>query len=96
MSNKESHTHIVGYGTYVFIWLTLLALTALTVTVSGIHFGNITLLIAIIIAIVKAGLVLNIFMHIKYDDVVFKVFVIVGTLTLVAIIVLTFSDYLFR
>jgi cytochrome c oxidase subunit 4 len=96
MSSKESHSHIVSYGTYVYIWLTLLALTALTVTVSGIHFGNITLLIAIIIAIIKAGLVLNIFMHIKFDDIVFKVFVIVGILTLVAIIVLTFSDYLFR
>ncbi len=96
MSNKDLNTHVVGYGTYVFIWLTLVAFTALTVSVSGIHFGNIALLVAITIAIIKAGLVLNIFMHIKFDSVVFKVFVTLGIMTLVVILVLTFSDYLFR
>ncbi len=94
--SRDSKDHIVGYGTYIFIWLTLLALTALTISVAGIQLFGVTLLIAILIAIVKAGFVLNIFMHIKFDDVVFKVFVLIGILTLVSIVLLTFSDYLFR
>lgn len=94
--SKDSKDHIVGYGTYLFVWLTLIALTALTISVSGIQLFGVTLIVAILIAIVKAGFVLNIFMHIKFDDAVFKVFVVVGILTLVAIIILTFSDYLFR
>jgi len=94
--SKDSNDHIVGYGTYVFIWLALLALTALTISVSGIQLFGVTLIIAILIAIVKAGFVLYIFMHIKFNNVVFKVFVAVGLITLVSIILFTFADYLFR
>jgi cytochrome c oxidase subunit 4 len=96
MSNNNSHSHIVGYGTYVFIWLTLCGLTALTATVSGIYFGAVTLLIALIIAITKASLVLNIFMHIKFDHFVFRVFITLGIFTLLSIFVLTYADYIFR
>jgi cytochrome c oxidase subunit 4 len=96
MSNNNSHSHIIGYGTYVFIWLTLCGLTALTATVSGIYFGAVTLLIALIIAITKASLVLNIFMHIKFDHFVFRVFITLGIFTLLSIFVLTYADYIFR
>jgi cytochrome c oxidase subunit 4 len=96
MSNNNSHSHIIGYGTYVFIWLTLCGLTALTATVSGIYFGALTLLIALIIAITKASLVLNIFMHIKFDHFVFRVFITLGIFTLLSIFVLTYADYIFR
>lgn len=96
MQNNNSHEHIISYGTYIFVWLGLLALTALTVTIAGINLGNLTIVVALIIAMIKSILVVNIFMHIKFDMVVFKIFVIVGFLTLVAIFILTFSDYLFR
>ena len=90
MSNNNSQPHIVGYGTYVFIWLTLCGLTALTATVSGIYFGAVTLLIALIIAIT------NIFMHLRFDHFIFRVFLILGIFTLISIFVLTYSDYIFR
>ncbi len=96
MEDKNHTTHIVGYGTYFIVWLALISLTAITVTVSGISFGGITIIIALLIAIIKSTLVLNVFMHIQFDDVVFKIFVAVGVLTLLSAIVLTFFDYLFR
>lgn len=98
MLNNESHEqhHIIGYGTYIIIWMSLLAFTAITVAVAGINFGGITLLIALIIAVIKSSLVLNIFMHIKFDDVVFKVFVAIAVLTLTAVFVFTFLDYISR
>lgn len=94
--NNHEHEHVVSYGTYISVWMGLLALTALTVTIAGISLGDLTIVVAMIIALVKAILVVNIFMHVKFDTVLFKIFVIVGFLTLVAIFVLTFSDYLFR
>ena len=96
MSDKTTNIHGIGYGTYLFIWLTLCGLTALTATISGIYFGAVTLLIALIIAISKASLVLNIFMHLRFDHYVFRVFLILGIFTLLSIFVLTYSDYLFR
>ncbi|MGE5400638.1 MAG: cytochrome C oxidase subunit IV family protein [Ignavibacteriales bacterium] len=95
-NSKDSHPHIVNYSTYILVWLALLAFTAITVSVAGINFGGITLAIAVLIAIVKSTLVLNIFMHIKFDDVVFKVFIAIAVLTLTAVFIFTFSDILFR
>lgn len=93
---ENENQHIIGYGTYVIVWLSLIAFTTITVSISGIHFGGITLIIALLIAVIKSILVLNIFMHIKYEDIVFKIFIGVGVFTLLSAIIGTFADYIFR
>jgi cytochrome c oxidase subunit 4 len=70
--------------------------TAITVTVAGIDLGDYTLLVALSIAAVKSALVINIFMHIKFDEPIFKVFLLVSAVTLLVIFVLTFFDISFR
>jgi cytochrome c oxidase subunit 4 len=62
------HAHISSVGFYVFILLTLMSLTVLTVAVSYIHLGKLNLAVAIIIATTKASLVILFFMHLKYDN----------------------------
>jgi len=94
MTKKENH-HI-GYLTYILVWLTLIAFTALTVTVAGISLGKYTLFIALLIAAIKSALVINIFMHIKLDEPIFKVFLGLSGFTLIVIFVLTFVDYIYR
>ena len=96
MEEENKQHHIIGYGTYIIVWLALLTFTAITVSVAGIHFGGATLIIALSIAIIKSVLVLNIFMHIKYEDIVFKMFIAVGVLTLASAIIGTYFDYIFR
>ncbi|AFN73280.1 cytochrome c oxidase subunit IV [Melioribacter roseus P3M-2] len=93
MENKK---HIIGYNAYIIVWLSLLALTAITVSVAGIHLGDYTLLIAMFIAAIKSALVINIFMHIKFDEPIFKVFLALSGLTLLIIFVLTFFDFIYR
>jgi len=94
MTKKENH-HI-GYLTYILVWLTLIAFTALTVTVAGISLGKYTLFIALLIAAIKSALVINIFMHIKLDEPIFKLFLGLSGFTLIVIFVLTFVDYIYR
>jgi cytochrome c oxidase subunit 4 len=89
-------THIVGFGTYVLIWLGLLALTGLTVALAGIHLGKWVIITALAIASIKSTLVLGTFMHLKFEDRVFRVFAGVAILTLLIFIVLTFFDYAFH
>ncbi|MFZ6032518.1 MAG: cytochrome C oxidase subunit IV family protein [Melioribacter sp.] len=93
MENKK---HIIGYNAYIIVWLSLLALTTITVSVAGIHLGDYTLLIAMFIAAIKSALVINIFMHIKFDEPIFKVFLALSGLTLLIIFVLTFFDFIYR
>lgn len=92
----EKHTHQIGIGTYVLVWLSLLALTSITVTIAGISLGKYTLFIALLIAAIKSALVINIFMHIKFDEPIFKVFLALSGFTLLIIFILTFFDIIYR
>jgi cytochrome c oxidase subunit 4 len=73
MANHGQHHshHIVPIGTYMKILGALVALTILTVAVakpvSGFDAGILNAAIAFLIASIKAGLVLAIFMGLKYD-----------------------------
>jgi cytochrome c oxidase subunit 4 len=67
MSSNGSH-HIVPLKTYFQVISVLLVLTVITVVASRIDFGAMNTVIAMAIASVKAGFVLAIFMHLKYDD----------------------------
>lgn len=93
--NDGEKTHIVGYGNYVLIWFGLLALTGITVALSGISLGRWVIVTALTIASIKTYLVLNIFMHLRSEDRMFRIFVAVAVLTLSIFLVLTFFDYAF-
>ncbi len=96
MEKAKNDIHKTGYGTYVLIWLILVGLTIATVTASGFNLGDFTLIIALLIAAIKSGFVINIFMHIKFEDKIFKVFLGLAFMTLLAVFVLTSFDVFFR
>ncbi|HEX5133554.1 MAG TPA: cytochrome C oxidase subunit IV family protein [Candidatus Krumholzibacteria bacterium] len=93
----EAHAHEpVGYGSYILTWLALLVLTAMTVTAAGMHFGSLSVLVALAIAMVKASIVLFLFMHLKYEDRIFHRLLMIVIAAMVIFIGLTFTDTLFR
>ena len=54
---------------YFKVFIALMVLTALTVGVTTIHFGDTAnIVVGVLIAIAKAGLVAYIFMHLKFDN----------------------------
>ena len=88
--------HITPYRTYSWVLITLLAFTFLTITVTWINLSALTVLVALAIATIKAGIVLTYFMHLKFESSLFRIFV-VGVLAIyVLVIIFTMSDYLFR
>ncbi|MFA7421213.1 MAG: cytochrome C oxidase subunit IV family protein [Melioribacteraceae bacterium] len=95
MDNHSKNNH-PGYSTYFFVWLALLAFTSITVTVAGINLGKYTMLVALGIAAVKSILVVNIFMHIKFEEKIFKVFIALSFSTLLIIFILTSFDIIYR
>lgn len=84
------------FSTYILIWFGLLILTGVTITVAGLNLGTLSVLGAIVIAAVKSTLVVLYFMHIKYEDRVFKMMLGLAIFTLVVILVLTFADVSYR
>ncbi len=91
--SPEEHSHHPSYGTYIVIWLALLGLTALTVAVAGISFGNLAVFVALIVATIKSYLVVTIFMHIKIESKVFTYFIFAALFFFVVSLILLFADY---
>jgi cytochrome c oxidase subunit 4 len=94
MSDK-SH-HIVPYRTYALILLLLLVLTGTSVAVTQIELSRWATLAALLLASTKSTLVLAVFMHLKFDQRVYRVMAIFVLMVILAVIVLTFFDYGFR
>ena len=93
----ERHSaHIVSYGTFIGVWGALLVLTAATVAISRIHLGPWNIWAALGIASVKSALVIAFFMHLKYENLLLKLFFFGAILTLAIFIGLTFFDILYR
>ncbi|OGU73710.1 MAG: hypothetical protein A2V93_03360 [Ignavibacteria bacterium RBG_16_34_14] len=84
-----------GYGIYLLVWMGLLTLTGVTVAVAGINFGALTIATALIIASIKSYLVLTIFMHLRIEQRVFRIFLVVALFFFIISIVLLFADYSF-
>jgi cytochrome c oxidase subunit IV len=89
-------THIVSPKVYFGVFVTLLALTALTTFVAFFNLGALNTVVAMTIAVGKALLVLLFFMHVRYSERLVWVFVIAGFFWLAILIVLTMSDVLTR
>ncbi len=93
---EERQTHIITAKIYIAVWLGLLALTALTIMAAHLHLGALGMLANLLIASSKASLVLWFFMHLKYEQRLLKVMILVPIVTLTIIIGLTFFDIWYR
>jgi len=93
---NEKDQNITGYRTYFIVWICLLILTAATVAVSNLELGKHGALTSIIIASVKASLILLFFMHLKYERFLIKAMLLLTIMTIAVIVGLTFSDVWFR
>lgn len=78
------------------VWGALIVLTVITVLVSYVSIGMMNVVVALIIASVKASLVALYFMHLKYERRLVWGFALTPIFFLVLIIAGTLSDTLFR
>jgi cytochrome c oxidase subunit IV len=86
-----------NYQTYIFVWLGLVILTGTTVSIAGMNLGRLSILIVLLIAAFKSGLVLSYFMHLKYETgLLFKLMIPIVLVVLTIFIGLTFTDIAFR
>jgi cytochrome c oxidase subunit 4 len=93
---SEEHAHIVPYKTFLSIWIVLLVLTGITVAVAQYDLGTLNIWVALGIATLKSGLVVAVFMHMKYENRLFKISLLAALAILAIFIGLTFIDVLYR
>jgi cytochrome c oxidase subunit IV len=93
---NDQSQHIVSYGKLTGVWLSLVALTALTVGITRLDLGGYKVLGALAIACFKSGLVIAFFMHMKYEGRLLRWLLFLALVTLATFIGLTFFDVLYR
>ena len=97
MNDHPAEMHIVPTRTYAAVWLVLLALLAATLAVSRLQvLARYSVLGSLLIATVKAGLVLAFFMHLKYEGRFLKGLLLLTLSALTLFIGLTFVDVWYR
>ena len=96
MSHNEKDNHIVDYVTHIWVYLGLISLTAITVAIAGLNLKHFNLVVALLIASIKGILVMTYFMHLKYEEWLFKGMVFVAFLITATFFILTFIDILYR
>jgi len=85
-----------GARTYIIVWVMLVALTAVTVGVYRLHLGTAGVAIALIIASLKAGVILIFFMHLRQESRFLQGVFLLPVLLIGAIIGFTFIDVWYR
>jgi len=94
---EHQHTeHIVKPGIYMVIITSLLILTGLTVSAAYVNLGRYNIVVALVIATLKATLVVLFFMHAKYTQRRTQLVIIAGIFWLAILLFMTLSDYISR
>ena len=89
-------TNPTSYATLTATWLALLALTGVTVWTATHPLGVWRVWVALAIASVKGGLVIAIFMQLKYEGRLLRLLLFLALATLTIFIGLTFVDVRYR
>ncbi|MDD8043020.1 MAG: cytochrome C oxidase subunit IV family protein [Verrucomicrobiota bacterium] len=96
MSAHTETTHITPYRVFVTVWVALILLTGITVSVTALDLGKLSTFTAVMIASVKASLVLLYFMHVRFEARLIQIIFLVTVISFAVFIFLTFADYSFR
>lgn len=94
--SQENHPHIVQYKNHLLVLLLLISLTIITVAITSVELGPYNTAAAMIIASLKAVTVLLYFMHLKFDQKIYRAMATIVILIFLAVILVTFFDYLYR
>lgn len=97
--SKDHHEelgHVVSDKMFLNVLIALLVLTAITVGVAQINFGVFNIVVAMVVASIKAALVIGIFMHGMYESKLIWTYIVIPFLLLFIMIGGTFLDDPFR
>jgi len=96
MTNHTEHAeHIVPRSAYFMVYVALLVLLVVTYAAAHINL-HFNLLAAMIIAVIKATMIVLIFMHVRYSERLIWIFSGASFLWLAILIALSLNDYLTR
>lgn len=95
-TTEKKHEHITSYTQLGTVLVALLFLTFLSVFVATLHFGALSIAVALLVASIKGSTVVTYFMHLKFEKPFMRIMVIGVFFLFALVIIITFIDYFFR
>jgi len=97
MTHPSPHRpHADSLTTYLVIFVLLMLLLVATIAIASFDLGRLNIVAALLIAVVKALLVILFFMHVRHNPKITWAFVAAGFFWLGILLTLTFTDYASR
>lgn len=92
----QEKTHILSFKTQLIIMVVLIILTLLAVGVTKINMGSAAVIVILSIAAIKTFLVMSYYMHLKFDKPFYRIMVTLLFVLFLAVLFVTFLDYIYR
>ncbi len=92
----ELHSHILPKSTYYKVYAALMFFLLLTVGLAYVDAGPLNFTVSMLIATIKAVMIMLIFMHVKYSERLVWIFAGASFLWLLLLIVFSLNDYFTR
>jgi cytochrome c oxidase subunit IV len=96
MSSGHSGVHVSPLSVYLAIFGALMILSAITVGAAFVNLGSFNPIVALLIAGIKATLVVLYFMHVKYSSRLTKITVVLSLFFVAILFAETLMDYATR
>lgn len=97
MARAGEQTPVIAYRTAVRVWCALVVLLGATIATARLQLlAQYSVLAALAIATIKAGLVITYFMHLKYESWRLKLMLLVAIIVVAVMIAFTFIDVWYR
>lgn len=94
---EEHHAHhITPVSTYLLVFAGLMVLLAITLFVGYTDFGAFDKSVTLVVAVVKASLIILFFMHLRHSSSLIWVFGTIGFLFLIIMLLIAMGDYAAR
>ncbi len=88
----DHHVHVVGARVFLNVLVALLTLTIMTVVISRFDFGGGNMIMAMVVAAMKASLVMAVFMHLRWDTPINNIFFLSSFVLLSLLFLFSFAD----
>ena len=96
MDHAKTVDTMSGFRPYIVTWIALVILAAASIIVTSLDTGAAGIVIALLIASVKAVLILYFFMHLRYEKRFFRLAFLLPIVAFAFFIGFTFLDILYR
>jgi cytochrome c oxidase subunit 4 len=93
---KEKESHVSTYFSLAAVLVVLLVLTTVSIGITAVHLGALTVAIALVIASIKVFIVISYYMHLKFESLFLKLMIAGVFVIFTLVIIITFIDYYFR